>query len=332
MVSSNDRRTEELLRIEDLVVSFPKENMEIAVLNSINLSVGQGEIVGIVGESGSGKSIACRSIIGLIPKPGRVSSGKIMFKGKNILGINKAEERILRSTQIGMIFQDPTSSLNPVFTIGDELVKTLVNSGTSSKNLAVQKSIELLERVGLQNPSERIFMYPHELSGGQRQRVMIALALACKPALLIADEPTTSLDVTIQLQILDLLLNLRKETGMSILFVSHDMGVISRMCDKVAVMYGGYIVEFATTDSILRFPQHPYTKALISAVPKLTLDTQRVRLSTISGEPPKFSNLPSGCPFGPRCTSRQTSCSDLSMKLELVSGVHFSACPVERSL
>ncbi|MEI6095990.1 MAG: ATP-binding cassette domain-containing protein, partial [Gammaproteobacteria bacterium] len=163
MEKSNDRRTEELLRIEDLVVSFPKENMEIAVLNSINLSVGQGEIVGIVGESGSGKSIACRSIIGLIPKPGRVSSGKIMFDGKNVLAINKAEERILRSTQIGMIFQDPTSSLNPVFTIGDELVKTLVNSGTSSKNLAVQKSIELLERVGLQNPSKRIFMYPHEL-------------------------------------------------------------------------------------------------------------------------------------------------------------------------
>ena len=320
----------ELLLIQDLSIAFPSDSGMFFATNKVNLTVGVGDVVGLVGESGSGKSVTCRSIIRLVPHPGEIVSGSIMFKGRDMLGVSTRDLRRIRSSEISMIFQDPTNCLNPVFTIGQEIIAILSQAGDLSPGDARRRGVELFERVGIPDAERRMDSYPHELSGGQRQRVMIAFAIANRPSLLLADEPTTALDVTIQAQILRLLLELRSEIGMSIILVSHDMGVIAHTCNKVVVMYGGHIVESGSVRDVLKRPQHPYTKALLSAVPRLKLESNESALASIMGSPPDLSELPPGCPFGPRCEFATEECSQVSMSLEEVGPGHWSACPFVR--
>lgn len=320
----------ELLSIQDLSVAFPSDDDVFLAANKVNLTVEVGDVVGLVGESGSGKSITCRSIIRLVPRPGEIVSGSIMFKGRDLVGLSASELRKLRSSEISMIFQDPTNCLNPVFTIGQELIAILSQFGGISRSDARRRGVELFERVGIPDAKRRMSSYPHELSGGQRQRVMIAFAIANHPSLLLADEPTTALDVTIQDQILRLLLELRSEIGMSIILVSHDMGVIAHTCTKIAVMYGGHIVESGSVQKVLKHPQHPYTQALLSAVPRLARNSNGSTLAAIMGSPPDLSALPRGCPFGPRCKFVTETCSEISMHLDQVEPGHWSACPFIR--
>ena len=320
----------ELLLIQDLSIAFPSDGGMFFATNKVNLTVGVGDVVGLVGESGSGKSVTCRSIIRLVPHPGEIVSGSIMFKGRDMLGVPTRDLRRIRSSEISMIFQDPTNCLNPVFTIGQEIIAILSQAGDLSPGDARRRGVELFERVGIPDAERRMDSYPHELSGGQRQRVMIAFAIANRPSLLLADEPTTALDVTIQAQILRLLLELRSEIGMSIILVSHDMGVIAHTCNKVVVMYGGHIVESGSVRDVLKRPQHPYTKALLSTVPRLKLKSNESALASIMGSPPDLSELPPGCPFGPRCEFATEECSQVSMSLEEVGPGHWSACPFVR--
>ena len=320
----------ELLLIQDLSIAFPSDSGMFFATNKVNLTVGVGDVVGLVGESGSGKSVTCRSIIRLVPHPGEIVSGSIMFKGRDMLGVSTRDLRRIRSSEISMIFQDPTNCLNPVFTIGQEIIAILSQAGGLSPGDARRRGVELFERVGIPDAERRMDSYPHELSGGQRQRVMIAFAIANRPSLLLADEPTTALDVTIQAQILRLLLELRSEIGMSIILVSHDMGVIAHTCNKVVVMYGGHIVESGSVRDVLKRPKHPYTKALLSAVPRLKLESNESALASIMGSPPDLSELPPGCPFGPRCEFATEECSQVSMSLEEVGPGHWSACPFVR--
>ncbi|MCY3805337.1 MAG: ABC transporter ATP-binding protein [bacterium] len=318
-----------LLTIEGLRIGFPSLEGIVLAANDVHLTVGQGEVLGLVGESGSGKSVTCRAIVGMVPHPGAVLGGRIDYDGRNVLEFNRAEMRELRAREIAMIFQDPASALNPVFTIGHQISEVLrVNAGLG-RAAARARSIELLERVGIPAPDRRMSAYPHEMSGGMRQRVMIAMALAGEPRLLLADEPTTALDVTIQDQVLQLLEDLRHERNMSMILVSHDMGVIGTAADRVAVMYAGRIVEVAPTDVLFSSPDHPYTRALIDAMPQLEPE-DRSELRTIPGQPPDLLKLPEGCPFAPRCPLARDECAEVSMELTAVSLAQFSACPFAR--
>ena len=319
-----------LLRIEGLRIGFPSLQGIALAANDACLTVGHGEVLGLVGESGSGKSVTCRAIVGMVPHPGAVLGGRIDYDGRNVLELDKAEMRDLRAREIAMIFQDPASALNPVFRIGHQISEVLRLNAGLSRTAARARSIELLERVGLPAPERRMAAYPHELSGGMRQRVMIAMALAGEPRLLLADEPTTALDVTIQDQVLRLLADLRRERNMSMILVSHDMGVIGTVADRVAVMYAGRIVEVAPVDVLFTRPDHPYTRALIDAMPQL-LPEDRAGLRTIPGQPPDLLKLGSGCPFAPRCSLARDECSEVSMELTAVSPAQFSACPFARS-
>lgn len=320
---------EPLLAVRDLRIGFPSDRGIALAAHGVELDLAEGEILGLVGESGSGKSVTCRSIAGLVPHPGSVLSGHIQFDGRDLLALDAKSLREVRAHEIAMIFQDPSSSLNPVFSVGQQLGDVLrVNEGRTRRE-ARREGIQLLERVGIPAPEKRMEAYPHELSGGMRQRVMIAMALAGSPRLLLADEPTTALDVTIQDQVLRLLEDVRKQTNMAMILVSHDMGVIGQMADRVAVMYAGFIVEVAPVSEILHNADHPYTRALIDAMPEL-MPSQRQELRTIRGYPPDLSDLVQGCPFAPRCPLAREACSDVSMGLTDVGEHHISACPFAR--
>jgi oligopeptide/dipeptide ABC transporter ATP-binding protein len=320
--------SEPLLTIDGLCVEFETPNGQVAGVRDAGLSIHPGEIVGLVGETGSGKTLTCRSVMRLIPYPGRVTAGHVEFDGRDVLAMDAKALRAFRAHEVGMIYQDPFSSLNPVFRIGEQLTETLrVNLGLG-KTAAWTRAMELLDDVGIQNPERRALSYPHEFSGGMRQRVMIALATASQPRLLLADEPTTALDVTTQAQILTLLTRLNKEHKMGMLLVSHDFGVIAQVCDRVAVMYGGYIVETAPVEALYHGAEHPYTRGLLESIPRIESAGHPTRLPLIRGMPPDPTEPPPGCVFEPRCPYGKPTCSAISMTLEPVGPAHATACPV----
>jgi dipeptide transport system ATP-binding protein len=295
-----------LLEIENLSVEFPSKNSTMHAVDGVSLTLEAGDVLGIVGESGSGKSVTMMALMGLVSFPGRVTADKLRFDGHDLLAMTTAQRSKLTGKDVAMIFQDPTTSLNPCFSIGFQLAETLkLHLGLDGK-AARHRSIELLEQVGIPAPESRLKVYPHQMSGGMNQRVMIAMAIACNPKLLIADEPTTALDVTIQAQILDLLRSLQKERGMALVLITHNMGVVSEMAQRIAVMYAGQIMEERSTASLFAKPQHPYTEALMAALPERSDGLSR--LATIPGMVPGLYDRPSGCLFAPRCAYAVGSC------------------------
>jgi oligopeptide/dipeptide ABC transporter ATP-binding protein len=293
---------EPLLRVTGLQTAFHTRDGVVRAVDGIDFHVDRGEILGLVGESGCGKSVTSLSILRLIGSPGRIEGGQVIFDGRDLLTISNEEMRKLRGDRISMIFQQPTSSLNPVWDVGRQIGEVLEVHRDMKRGAARERALELLKMVGIPDPKRRLDAYPHELSGGMAQRVMIAMALACEPDLLIADEPTTALDVTIQAQILDLIRGLRDETGTAVILITHDLGVVAEMCDRVAVMYAGEIVEQASVGSIFGSPLHPYTRGLIGSIP--VLGTMTDELATIPGNVPNLIDLPPGCRFAPRCEAR----------------------------
>ena len=317
--------SEKLLEIKDERLSFFTPAGEVKALNGVSFSMEEGEVLGIVGESGSGKSVTAYSIMGLTAYPGKLVGGTVRFNGHEIEKMTEKEFRKIRGNEVSIIFQDPMTSLNPVYTIGNQIVEVILLHTNKTKKEAYERAKELLELVGINEPTKRLKQYPHELSGGMRQRVMIAIALACEPKLLIADEPTTALDVTIQAQILELMQELRKKLGMSIIMITHDLGVVASMCEKIAVMYAGHIVEYGTADEIFYNPSHEYTKGLIKSIPKLNVEKIE-RLVPIEGQPVDLLNPPAGCPFAPRCSECMKIClNKMPPKTEL-SDTHYSYC------
>lgn len=297
-----------LLSVRDLKTSFFTHVGEVKAVCGISFDVNEGEVLGIVGESGSGKSVTSLSIMGLLQYPGRVVDGEILLNGEDILTYSKDQMRKVRGKEIAMIFQDPMTSLNPVYTIGNQVMEMILEHEKMTKREARARAIEMLKLVGIPAAEKRIDSYPHEFSGGMRQRVMIALALSCNPKLLIADEPTTALDVTIQAQILSLIKSLNKQFGMTTMLITHDLGVVATVCDKVAVMYGGLIMEYGTVDEIFYHPRHPYTMGLLGSIPHVDGGEKR-RLIPIDGTPPDLINPPKGCPFSTRCKYCMNICT-----------------------
>jgi oligopeptide/dipeptide ABC transporter ATP-binding protein len=319
-----------LLELRDLVVAFPtKQGIGIAV-NGVSLEVERGQILGIVGESGSGKTMLCRAILGLIPWPGSLVSGSVLWRGEDIAQASRKQLNELRGTEISMIFQDPASVLDPVFTVGDQISETLRVHRGMSRRRARQEAQELLGRVGIPSPRERYGAYPHQLSGGMRQRAMIAIAISCQPSLILADEPTTNLDVTIQDQILRLLDDLRDEYGMAMILVSHDLGVIAQTADVVNVMYAGSVVETAPVRTLFTSPAHPYTEALFESLPSIDLPDGDRHLASIPGQPPSIHDEVVGCPFASRCRFAAERCSSVDMALIGAGPSHRTACPFHR--
>jgi oligopeptide/dipeptide ABC transporter ATP-binding protein len=316
-----------LLSISGLTVAFSTAGGLAVAVNEVSLSVAPGQVLGIVGESGSGKTMVCRSILGLVPWPGSIIGGQIVWDGIDLRTAPKGALHDVRGRDISMIFQDPTSALDPVFTIGDQIFETLRTHLRMGRKEARKEAIELLGRVGIPSARERYNAYPHQLSGGMRQRAMIAIAISCKPRLILADEPTTNLDVTIQDQILGLLADLREEHGMAMILVSHDLGVVSQNADSVAVMYSGFVVESALTSSIFDATLHPYTARLIEALPSIEVPAERVPLQSIPGQPPRLDDLPRGCPFAPRCHYARPGCAEVDMQRITVGTRHDTACP-----
>ncbi|MCI7528348.1 MAG: ABC transporter ATP-binding protein [Oscillospiraceae bacterium] len=317
--------SEKLLEIKDEKLSFFTPAGEVKALNGVSFSMNEGEVLGIVGESGSGKSVTAYSIMGLTAYPGKLIGGTIYFNGHQIEKMSEKEMRKIRGNEVSIIFQDPMTSLNPVYTIGNQITEVIRLHTGKGKKEAYDRAKELLELVGINEPTKRLKQYPHELSGGMRQRVMIAIALACEPKLLIADEPTTALDVTIQAQILELMQELRQKLGMSIIMITHDLGVVASMCERIAVMYAGHIVEYGTADEIFYDPKHEYTKGLINSIPKLSAQ-EIERLVPIEGQPVDLLNPPAGCPFAPRCANCMKIClREMPPKTEL-SDTHYSHC------
>lgn len=297
-----------LLEINELKTHFQTETGRVTAVDGITFHVEEGEVLGVVGESGCGKSVTAQSILRLFEERGVTEyEGEINFNGKNLLKISMNELRGIRGNDISMIFQDPLSSLDPVFTIGDQIVEPLMLHQKLSKKAAYEKAVEMLRLTGIPAPEKRVHEYPHEISGGMRQRVMIAMALACQPKLLIADEPTTALDVTIQAQILDLMIQLKEEFNMGIVFITHDLGVVAQHCTRVVVMYLGEIVEEASVDTLFTNPLHPYTKGLMNSIPQITGDRSQ-RLHIVEGTVPSLQNVPSGCRFAPRCPYADEQC------------------------
>jgi oligopeptide/dipeptide ABC transporter ATP-binding protein len=316
---------ENLLRIEDLHVCFRTKNHTINAVNGVSFSLDKGEVLGIVGESGSGKSVTSLAIMRLIQcPPGEVNQGKIIFKGKNLLDLSEKEMRQVRGNKISMIFQEPMTSLNPVFTCGDQVAEAIMLHQGKNRKDAIKSTIELFKHVGISMPERRINEYPHQLSGGLRQRVMIAMGLSCNPELLIADEPTTALDVTIQAQILNLLRKIQNEFGMSIILITHDLGVIAGIASKVIVMYAGSIVEMGKVKEIYKDPLHPYTIGLLRSIPRINI--QKKVLDTIEGQVPNPASLPSGCPFHPRCSKAMDICSKQKPPKLILSSNREVAC------
>lgn len=316
---------EEILKVEDLYVTFNTDYGLANAVNGVTFSLKKGETLGIVGESGSGKTVSVLSIVRLLPPIGTSISGKIIYKGKDLLQLSLREMRTIRGSEIGFIYQDPMTSLNPVLTIGYQLTETLRACAKISKQEATEKARELLHLVGITNTKERLSHYPHQLSGGMLQRVMIAIALASNPSLLIADEPTTALDVTIQAQIIELFCQIREEFDLSTIWISHDLGVIGGIADKVIVMYGGRIMEMAETLHLFSKSRHPYTNALFDCIPKLE-NPFIERLINIPGSPPNPYEASVGCPFAPRCERVMDICRQEMPPLEVVEDNHAVAC------
>ena len=316
-----------ILEVHDLHTSFFSHLGEIQAVRGSSFSLNAGELLGIVGESGSGKSVTALSIMGLIENPGRIKAGRILFSGKELTTMSQRELSEIRGNEISMIFQDPMTSLNPVYTIENQMVEVIRkhNKRMSSKRAAA-RAVEMLELVGIPEPAKRIKSYPHEFSGGMRQRVMIATALSCGPRLLIADEPTTALDVTIQAQILDLMKNLKDGLQAAIIIITHDLGVIAEVCDRIVVMYGGTIMERGSVDEIFYDPRNPYTVGLHQSVPNMSESAQKQRLIPIEGSPPDLMHPPQGCPFSPRCPHAMRICLERSAPMVRLSDTHTSAC------
>ena len=315
----------ELLKVNKLKTYFFTHEGIVKAVDGVSFTVKQGETLGIVGESGSGKSVTALSIMRLIPQPpGKIVSGDIIFEGKNLCTLTEREIRKIRGSKISMIFQEPMTSLDPVFTIGHEIIETILLHQNVTKKEARERAIKMLEVVGIPDAHKQLQNYPHELSGGMRQRIMIAMALSCNPQLLIADEPTTALDVTIQAQILRLMNDLKKEFNTSVLMITHDLGVISEMCDYVAVMYAGHIVEYADIYTLFEKPLHPYTKGLNRSIPRM--DKNKQTLETIKGIVPNLLHLPPGCPFNSRCDYAFEKCFKELPELIEIEKNHLIKC------
>jgi len=314
-----------LLEVKDLHTSFFTPSGEVKAVNGVSFSLDRGKVLGIVGESGSGKSVTAYSIMQILTHPGRIVSGSIRFNGEELVGKTDDEMRKIRGDRISIIFQDPMTSLNPTFTIGNQLCEAIMLHTNRNRQEAEARAVEMLRLVGISEPQKRIRQYAFELSGGMRQRVMIAMALACEPDILIADEPTTALDVTIQAQILELMMELQKKLGMAIIMITHDMGVIAQICDEVIVMYAGNICERGTTDALFYDPRHEYTKGLMRSIPDMS-DDEKQRLIPISGTPVDLLNLPKGCPFAPRCDNAMKICLSERPSEYWVGKDHLSSC------
>ena len=319
--------TPELL-VKNLKVSFSTSKKELIAVRGISYQLNQGEILALVGESGCGKTVSALSILRLIQEqPGKIVSGEILFAGKDLLKLKKKELQDRRGKDIAMIFQDPMTSLNPVLTIGEQIIETLLRHTSLSRKKAREKSFRLLEQVEIPSPKQKLDQYPHQLSGGMRQRVMIAMALSCSPRILIADEPTTALDVLIQAQILSLLKKIKNDTQMSILLITHDLGVVAEVAERVMVMYAGEIVESGSVNDLFRSPLHPYTIGLMESIPTLESTQQKLsKLKEISGTVPSLSQVPFGCPFHPRCSAAETRCKTDKPKLKKISQTHSVSC------
>ncbi len=314
-----------LLDIKGLSTYFHMETSIAKAVEDVSFYIDSGETLGLVGESGCGKSVTALSIMRLIPSPpGKIEKGRILFRNRELISLSKAEMRKVRGNDIAMIFQEPMTSLNPVFTIGSQIIEAVILHQEVGKKEARNRTVEMLKLVGISDPGQRIDEYPHQLSGGMRQRAMIAMALSCNPDLLIADEPTTALDVTIQAQIMGLIAKLKDEFNMSILLITHDLGVVAESTERMAVMYAGRIVEEGTTPDIFADPGHPYTKGLIKSVPRL--DILQDRLSVIEGTVPDAADLPTGCPFNPRCPLADKRCREELPELKIIKNTHKARC------
>jgi oligopeptide/dipeptide ABC transporter ATP-binding protein len=317
---------EPLLSVSNLSIDFETETGLLRAVDDISFTVNRGEILGIVGESGCGKTVTALSLMRLLPDPtGKISGGQIKFKEKQIVSASAEELHDIRGAEIAMVFQEPMTALNPVHSIGHQISETLLSHNQMTTSEALTESINLLKKVGIPSPEVRVSEYPHQLSGGMRQRVLIAIGLACSPELLIADEPTTALDVTIQAQILHLLKDLQQSEQMSVIFITHDLGVIAQICDKVMVMYGGKIAEFGSVDDVFKQPAHPYTNGLLNSIPRLE-DTPREPLKTIRGQVPALEKLGSGCRFENRCDERLDICKTVFPKSRIIENYHSVNC------
>lgn len=316
-----------LLEVKNLKTRFKTDEGAFFAVDDVSFHVKKGQTLGIVGESGCGKSVTSLSVMRLIQKPGNIESGKILFKGQDLLSVSEDKMRSIRGNEIAMIFQEPMTSLNPVYTIGDQIEEAvLLHQKELSKEQARERAIEMLRLVGIPAPEKRFHEFPHQLSGGMRQRVMIAMAISCNPELLIADEPTTALDVTIQAQILDLMRKLQKDFNAGMILITHDLGVVAEMCQEVAVMYAGRVVEFGTVEDIFYRPKHPYTRGLLDSIPHFETGHKLEQLKTIKGMVPSLYNLPVGCRFAERCPYAQEDCRQIYPTLENMRGIHKVAC------
>ena len=316
---------EYLVDIKNERLSFFTPAGEVKALNDVSIHLKEGEVLGIVGESGSGKSVTAYSLMGLTSYPGKLIGGSLQFNGHEIEKMSEKEMRRIRGNEVSIIFQDPMTSLNPVYTVGNQIMEVILLHTDKNRKQARERAKELLTLVGINEPDKRLKQYPHELSGGMRQRVMIAMALACEPKLLIADEPTTALDVTIQAQILELMMELKDKLGMAIIMITHDLGVVASMCERIAVMYAGRIVEYGTTEDIFYNPKHQYTRGLIRSIPRI--DTkEHERLVPIEGTPVDLLNPPAGCPFAPRCEACMKICLREMPPVTNFDEVHYTQC------
>ncbi|MDO5546406.1 MAG: ABC transporter ATP-binding protein [Eubacteriales bacterium] len=313
-----------LLEVNDLHTSFYTPAGEVKAVNGVSFNLDRGKVLGIVGESGSGKSVTAYSIMQILEKTGKIVSGSVKFDGQELVGIGEDGMKKIRGNKISIIFQDPMTSLNPTYTIGHQLMEAITLHTNRNKQQAWDRAVEMLRLVNVNEPEKRMKQYPFEFSGGMRQRVMIAMALACEPDILIADEPTTALDVTIQAQILELMQSLQKELGMAIIMITHDLGVVAQMCDEVIVMYAGSICEQGTADEIFYNPKHEYTKGLLRSIPTLESDGQRLR--PITGTPIDLLNMPAGCPFAPRCDAAMKICLRQRCERMQINDDHQAAC------
>ncbi len=313
-----------LLEVKDLHTSFYTPAGEVKAVNGVSFNLERGKVLGIVGESGSGKSVTAYSIMQILEKTGKIVSGSVKFDGQELVGIGEEGMKKIRGNKISIIFQDPMTSLNPTYTIGHQLMEAIMLHTPRNKQQAWDRAVEMLRLVNVNEPEKRMKQYPFEFSGGMRQRVMIAMALACEPDILIADEPTTALDVTIQAQILELMQSLQKELGMAIIMITHDLGVVAQLCDEVVVMYAGSICEQGTADEIFYNPRHEYTKGLMRSIPTLESDGQRLR--PITGTPIDLLNMPAGCPFAPRCDAAMKICLRERAERMQINDNHQAAC------